>query len=164
MRARSILRGAAAALVLAGVLAGGLAGCADDRGQNETIGTVVGGVVGAVVGSQFGSGTGQLVATAAGTLAGAWIGNAIGRSLDKEDRQTAYQTDQAALEHNDDGESSSWSNPANDTGGSITPVASMQTASGECRAYEKSVVVDGEVEQTTGTACRNSDGLWVEAD
>lgn len=160
MRARSLLRGTAAALVLTA----GLAGCADDRGQNETIGTLAGAVVGALVGSQIGSGTGQIVATAAGTLAGAWIGNTIGRSLDERDRETAYQTDQTALEHNDDGESSSWSNPENDTGGSITPVSSLQTAGGQCRDYEKSVVVDGKVEQTKGTACRNSDGLWVEAD
>lgn len=145
-------------------LALGLPGCADDRGQNETIGTVVGGVVGAVVGSQIGSGTGQIVATAVGTLAGAWIGSSIGRSLDERDRQTAYTTDQDALETNADGESSSWSNPDNKTSGSMTPVSSMQTAQGSCRKYEKSVMVDGKLEQATGTACRNSDGTWVEAD
>jgi surface antigen len=159
MRASLIRTGALAVLILAG----SLGGCSSDRGQNETIGTVLGGIAGAVIGSQFGSGTGQIVATAAGTLAGAWIGNAIGRSLDEEDRQTAYQTDQAALENNADGESSSWSNPENNTGGSITPVNSMQSAGQECRTYEKSVLVDGELEQTTGKACRNSDGLWVEA-
>src|SRR3546814_10884802 len=65
------------------------------------------------LGSQVGSGTGQIVATAVGTLAGAWIGSSIGRSLDERDRQTAYATDQDALETNADGESSSWSNPDN---------------------------------------------------
>lgn len=147
-------------LVLALTL--GLAGCAD-RGPNETGGALIGGVLGAVVGSQFGSGTGQIAATAAGTLLGAWLGSSIGRSLDEQDRQTAYNTDQAALEHNADGETSTWSNPNNNTGGSITPVRSVQTAQGTCRKYEKSVMVDGKLEQTTGTACRNADGLWVEA-
>jgi surface antigen len=152
----------AKAFLVAVALALGLAGCAD-RGPNETIGTVVGGVLGAVVGSQFGSGTGQIVATAAGTLVGAWIGGSIGRSLDDRDRETAYQTDQDALEHNDDGETSSWSNPDNKTSGAITPVSSLQTAEGTCREYEKSVVVDGKVEQAKGTACRNTEGHWVEA-
>jgi surface antigen len=147
---------------MAAAVALGLSGCAD-QGPNETVGTVVGGVLGAVVGSQFGSGTGQIVATAAGTLLGAWIGGSIGRSLDDRDRETAYRTDQDALEHNDDGESSSWSNPDNSTGGQMTPVSSMQTADGTCREYEKSVVIDGKVEQAKGTACRNSEGHWVEA-
>lgn len=160
MRARRYLVVAAVTLPLAL----GLPGCTNDRGQNETIGTVLGGVVGAVVGSQIGSGTGQIVATAVGTLAGAWLGNTIGRSLDERDRQTALATDQEALETNADGESSSWSNPDNKTSGSMTPVSSMQTAQGTCRKYEKSVMVDGKLEQATGTACRNSDGTWVEAD
>lgn len=148
-------------LLIVVAMALGLAACAD-RGVNETAGTLIGGVLGAVAGSQFGSGTGQIAATAAGTLLGAWLGGELGRSLDREDRRTAHQTDQAALEHNDDGETSSWSNPNNNTGGSMTPVNSMQTAQGSCRTYEKSVMVDGKVEQTTGTACRNRDGLWVE--
>lgn len=157
MRVRALLMIAVLALPL------GLGACANDRGPNETVGTVVGGVLGAVVGSQIGSGTGQIVATAAGTLLGAWIGGSIGRSLDDRDRETAYRTDQQALETNDDGQTSSWSNPDNNTGGSITPVNNFQTAGRECRDYEKSVVVDGKVEQATGTACRNSDGTWVEA-
>lgn len=140
----------------------GLGACAG-RGPNETAGTLIGGVLGAVVGSQFGSGTGQIAATAAGTLLGAWLGGELGRSLDREDRETAQRIDQTALEQNADGETTSWSNPRNNSGGSMTPLNSMQTAQGKCRSYEKSVVVDGKLEQTTGTACRNSDGLWVEA-
>lgn len=165
MRTTTIGRGLTRFAAMAAValpLALGLPGCAD-RGPNETAGTIVGGVLGAVVGSQFGSGTGQVVATAAGTLIGAWIGGSIGRSLDEQDRQTAYQTDQKALESNDDGQTASWSNPDNKTSGSITPVNNFQNDGQQCRDYEKSVVVDGKVEQAKGTACRNSDGTWVEA-
>lgn len=150
------------AVILALALPAALGACAD-RGPGESVGTVVGGVLGAVVGSQIGSGTGQIVATAAGTLLGAWIGGSIGRSLDERDRETAYKTDQKALEANADGEKSSWSNPDNKTSGAITPVNNFQSAGRECRDYEKSVVVDGEVEQAKGTACRASDGTWVEA-
>ena len=150
------------AVLVAVALAVGLAGCAD-RSQNENIGMVVGGVLGAVAGSQIGDGTGQLVATAAGTLLGAWLGGSIGRSLDEKDRDTSYQTDQKALEDNEDGESSSWSNPDTGASGSTTPVHSYQTAQGTCRTYEKTVINDGRTEQVTGKACRNSDGLWVEA-
>ncbi len=156
------LAGFAGMLAVALPLALGLPGCAD-RGPGETAGTIVGGVLGAVVGSQIGSGTGQIVATAAGTLLGAWIGGSIGRSLDERDRETAYRTDQKALEDNADGETAGWSNPDNQSSGSITPVNNFQTASGQCRDYEKSVVIDGKVEQAKGTACRNSDGTWVEA-
>lgn len=152
----------AVAIVLA--LCAGLAACANDRGSNETIGTIAGGVLGAVVGSQFGSGTGQVAATAAGTLLGAWVGGSVGRSLDADDRKEAALNDQQALDTNADGETSSWSNPDSGASGSMTPVDSFQTAGGDCRAYEKMVRVDGEIEKTTGTACRNDDGLWVEAD
>jgi surface antigen len=148
--------------ILAAALAIGLAGCAD-RSQNETIGMVVGGVVGAVAGSQIGSGTGQVVATAAGTLLGAWLGGSIGRTLDEKDRQASYDTDQDALENNADGETSSWSNPDTGASGSTTPVSSFQTAQGTCRTYEKTVINEGKAEQASGRACRNSDGLWVEA-
>jgi len=150
------------AVLLGAVLAIGLSGCAD-RGQNENIGMVVGGVLGAVAGSQIGDGTGQIVATAAGTLLGAWIGGSIGRSLDERDRQTAYETDQRALENNKDGETLSWSNPETGASGSTTPLNSFQTAQGTCRTYEKTVISNGKAEQVKGTACRNSEGLWVEA-
>lgn len=150
-------------ILVAAALAIGLAGCAD-RGQNENIGMVLGGVVGAVAGSQIGDGTGQLVATAAGTLLGAWLGGSIGRSLDDQDRETSYRTDQKALENNPDGETASWSNPDTGASGSTTPLDSFQTTQGTCRTYEKTVINDGKAEQVTGTACRNSDGLWVEAD
>src|SRR3546814_4366030 len=93
-----------------------------------------------------------------------WSSDVCSSDRAERDRQTAQATDQEALETNADGESSSWSNPDNKTSGSMTPVSSMQTAQGTCRKYEKSVMVDGKLEQATGTACRNSDGTWVEAD
>lgn len=132
-----------------------------DRGTKETGGAIVGGVGGALLGSQFGSGSGQIAATAAGTLLGAWLGSEVGRSLDRADRLAAERTAYSALEHNPDGQRSTWQNPNNNTSGYTEPIRTYQTASGiDCRDYQTTVVIDGRSETATGTACRQSDGTW----
>lgn len=139
-----------------------LAGCQGyDHGVKETGGTILGGVGGALLGSQIGSGSGQIAATAAGTLLGAWLGNEIGRSLDRADRISAERSTYDALETNPDGQRSSWQNPNTGHSGYTKPVRTWQTASGTyCRDYQTSVVIDGQTESATGTACRQEDGTW----
>lgn len=145
------------ATTLAATLA--LSGCSG-YGQNEGIGTVLGAVAGAVIGSQFGSGDGQLVAVALGTLIGAMVGQQIGRELDERDREAAaYAYDQAASAPI--GATQSWSNPESGNYGTVTPVDEGYDETGNyCRTFDQTIVVDGEVKQTTGTACQNDDGSW----
>lgn len=148
------------ALALVAVLA--VPACQDMQDNpKQTMGTIVGAGLGALAGSQVGSGTGQMAAIAVGTLAGAWMGSEVGKSLDKADRQYASQATQNALEYTPSGKTTTWNNPDSGNYGSVTPVETYQTASGQdCREFETTITVDGKTEVAKGTACREPDGTW----
>lgn len=155
MQARTTL------LLIAGLALG--AGCTTDAGPKQTGGAILGAVAGGLIGAQIGDdgSTGQLVATAAGVALGAWAGSEIGKSLDDQDRLEAERSAQRALESNSDGEASTWANPNSGHSGSTTPTRTYQASSGnDCREYTTSVVIDGQTETATGTACRQPDGTW----
>lgn len=143
------------------VIAVGLAGCNTTGSEKQTGGAILGGIGGAVVGSQFGSGTGQLAAVAAGTLLGAFLGSEVGKSLDRADRLAMEQTTQNTLENKPVGTTSTWSNPDSGHSGTVTPVKTFETTSGQyCREYSQTVNIGGKVEEAYGTACRQPDGTW----
>ena len=148
--------------LLAGALVLSLGACEGNQyGQKQTVGVVLGGIAGGLLGAQVGSGKGKLAATAVGTLLGAVIGSEVGKSLDKADRLYAQQTAQTALETNRTGQISSWRNPDNGHGGSITPTRTYQTAQGgSCREYQQTVTIGGKTETAYGRACRDADGTW----
>ena len=130
-------------------------------GPKQTGGTLLGGIGGAAIGSQFGKGTGQLVGVAAGTLLGAFIGSSIGESLDKADQMYAQRTAQNSFETAKTGQTQSWSNPDSGHSGTITPIKTYQTQSGQyCREFTQTIQVGGKKEQGYGTACRQPDGTW----
>ena len=143
------------------VVFGSLVACAEMReNPKQSIGTLLGAGAGALLGSQIGGGKGQLVAVVIGTLGGAFLGSEIGKSMDEVDRQKAARTQQAALENNKSGVSSSWSNPDNGHNGSVTPTRTYRENGQDCREYEHQVTIDGKREIITGTACRQKDGTW----
>ena len=138
-----------------------LTGCAPAMGPKETGGTLIGAAGGAAIGSQIGSGSGQIIAVAIGTLAGALIGQGVGQSLDRADQLAMERNAQYALENTRTNTATTWRNPDSGNYGSITPVETYQTASGQyCREYTQTVVVAGEKQQAYGTACRQPDGSW----
>jgi surface antigen len=143
-------------------LAATLGACANSGyGPKESLGTLAGAALGGWAGSTIGSGTGQLAATAAGVVLGGLIGSQIGRGLDQADQQSAWRTEQGALERNRDGEYSRWDNPNNGNYGYTVPQTTYQSASGQyCREYETTIVVNGRAETGYGTACRQPDGSW----
>lgn len=142
------------------LLAVALAACTAGR-EKEQAGAVVGAGLGALAGSQIGDGRGQLAAVAIGTLLGAWAGSEVGRRLDERDRLLHQQAAQQALEVNRSGTASTWTNPDTGHAGSVTPVRTYQTGTGEyCREYQQTVTVGGQTEQAYGTACRQPDGSW----
>jgi len=151
-----------AVISLVGVLTTGLVACeSDDTGPKQTGGAILGGVVGGLLGSQVGGGKGKLAATAAGTVLGIFVGSSIGKSLDKADGIYANQTANSALERNQSGQTSSWSNPDSGHSGSVTPIRTVSTSgSAPCRDYETTVTIDGRTETAVGRACRQSDGTW----
>jgi len=133
-----------------------LGGCAGSGWNNSDTGTVLGGVAGGALGSQIGSGTGSTIATVVGTLAGGALGNYIGGRFDQRDRRQFG----SALESNQTGNTSRWSNP--DTNGtySVTPTNTYRDGDQPCREFTMNANVEGETDQVTGTACRQSDGSW----
>jgi len=143
-------------------LAAFLAACAENQsGQKQTLGTIIGAGLGALAGSQIGSGKGKLAAVAIGALGGAFAGGQLGKSLDDVDRMKANQTQQAVLDENKDGQSSTWNNPNTGHSGRVTPTNTKKASSGEyCREYEHEITVDGRKEVVKGTACRQPDGSW----
>lgn len=137
------------------------ASCAPTMGPKETGGTLIGAGAGALLGSQIGGGSGKLVAVAVGTLAGALVGQETGRSLDRADQLAMQHNAQYALEHTRTNQATGWRNPDTGNYGSVTPVETYQSSSGQyCREYLQTVVIDGRQQQAYGTACRQPDGSW----
>lgn len=153
------------ALLIAGAASFGLTAC---QGDKEGIGTLLGAVAGAAIGNEIGGeGTGEVIAIAGGTLAGAAIGGSIGRSLDRADRVAMHNATYRSLEHNQTGSASEWVNPDTGHRGTVTPVDTYQTETGQyCREFQQTIIIGGEEHEGYGTACRQPDGTWkiVETD
>jgi len=141
-----------------------LGACATEPGardsQQNAGATVAGVVVGGLVGSAFGGGTGKVLMTAAGAVAGGFIGN----HLYKKHADSEYEKDAAQRALNDapSGQTVSWSDPRTRESGYFRPVKTHRTSDGRlCRDFERGLTVGGEeVDRTTGTACKQSDGQW----
>src|SRR6476620_12585564 len=141
-----------------------LGACASDPGtrtEQKNAGSVVAGaVVGGLVGNLFGGGTGKVLMTAAGAVAGGFIGN----HLYKKHADSEYEKDAAQRALNDapSGQTVRWSDPRTRESGYFRPVRTHRMADGRlCRDFERGLTVGGEeVDRTTGTACKQSDGQW----
>ena len=130
--------------------------------KKEHVGAATGAVAGAWVGSNVGKGKGNIAAIAAGTLLGGYLGREVGRSLDRADMAYYNETSQYALEHTRVGTTSEWNNPDSGNHGSITPIKTVEIATGQyCREYRQTIVVAGQEEEAFGTACRQPDGSWT---
>jgi len=145
-------------------LALALAACASDPGtrttQKQTGSVVAGAVVGGLVGNMFGGGTGKVLTTAAGAVAGGFVGN----HLFKKHADSEYEKDaaQRALNNAASGQKVSWSDPKTNESGYFVPLNTKQMSDGRlCRDFRRGLSVGGqEVDETTGTACKNSNGEW----
>lgn len=127
----------------------------------EILGTLAGAAIGGLVGSQFGSGTGNKVAIGAGVLAGGFLGNKVAKSMTCQDQAYHYDTTQNALENQQTGQASTWTNPDTGHSGKVTPTKTYTAADGTpCREFSQTIYVDGKYEEVEGTACRQADGTW----
>ena len=139
--------------------------CASTEGEKqltEVAGGIIGFVLGHLVGSTIGSGSGQQVAQGIGSLTSALIGRHIAQRLNEGDLDLFDETVDESMEDNATGESSTWDNPDSGNAGSITPTSdSYETVENtQCREFESTIVVEGEVETANGRACRQDDGSW----
>lgn len=129
--------------------------------SKEDIGTVAGALLGGLLGSKVGKGGGRKIATVLGAVAGGYAGKTYGKQLDCQDQQYHSQTTHEALEYQPSGRASSWNNPDSGHSGTITPVKTWQRDTGQyCRDYTQSIIVDGQIQEAQGTACRDNGGNW----
>ncbi|HEX5769261.1 MAG TPA: RT0821/Lpp0805 family surface protein [Burkholderiales bacterium] len=134
-------------------------GACESNPSKEDIGMATGAVLGGVIGHQFGSGSGNTIATIGGAALGAFVGSRIGRSMDRDDqRKTA-----AALESSPDNRATTWKNPNTGQNYTVTPTRTYEGASGPCREFKSTTVIDAREEVVHGTACRQPDGSWKAA-
>jgi surface antigen len=136
-----------------------LVGC---QGQQLGISTAAGGLGGAAAGGLLGAALGGgSTGIASGVLIGGLLGAGVGQVLDQRSQQMQSQTVSRALETTPVGTASTWRNPDNGNSGSVTPTRTFQNQSGAyCREFQQEIVVGGQTQQATGTACRQPDGSW----
>ncbi len=141
-----------------------IAACASDPGTRETqkqTGSVVAGaVIGGLVGNMFGGGTGRVLMTAAGAVAGGFIGDHIY----KKHAKSEYEKDaaQRALNQAASGQKVTWSDSRTHESGYFVALNTKQMSDGRiCRDFRRGLSVGGEeIDETTGTACKKSNGQW----
>ncbi len=129
-----------------------LASCTGQYNKAES-GAAMGAIGGAVVGQAIGGNTGG---TVIGALVGGAVGYMVGNEMDKYDRQQLNH----AYEYGVSGRASSWRNPDNGNSYAVTPEPAYSSSEGTCRRANVKAVIDGRVENTYTTACRDSEGQW----
>ena len=150
-------RASQGALVSAILLTGLLLGC-ESTGPKTTVGGLGGAAAGGLLAAALG---GKGAGIAAGTILGGLIGGTIGDRLDAADREKAHTAAAQTLEAVPSGHSVAWQNPDSGNTGTVTPVKTYQTATGQyCREYTQTITIGGEKHKSYGTACRESDGSW----
>jgi uncharacterized protein YcfJ len=149
-------------IVLIATLA--VASCATEPGakeaQKQSGSVVAGAVIGGLVGNMFGSGTGKVLMTAAGAVAGGFIGDHIY----KKHAKSEYEKDaaQRALNQSASGQKVTWTDPRTHESGYFVALNTKRMTDGRvCRDFRRGLSVDGQsVDETTGTACKKSNGEW----
>jgi surface antigen len=158
--------------VLLLLLALAVSGCASDSGsssQSQTsqwlsdhektlIGGLGGAAAGGLIGAAFHAGPAGVIG---GALLGGLVGAAVGDRMDAADKRQQAQAAQKALETTPSGKSVAWRNPDTGNNGTVMPVRTYRSTSGQyCREYQQTITVGGQTHQAYGTACRQPDGSW----
>lgn len=130
----------------------GIPGVACNR---DLIGGLLGGAAGGLIGNQFGRGDGNTAATIGGVVIGAIVGGSLGRRMDEVDHACVGQ----ALEYGRTREEIAWRDPDGDYY-RVTPTRSFERHGTTCREYVTHATIDGRPQRVTGTACRDTTGVW----
>ncbi len=154
-------------------------------GDNELLGTLGGAALGGFVGHQFGHGAGRSVGTGVGVLVGGLIGNNVGRSMDYANRRyysggysggyysysshpryaySYYEPMYVAppapppprvVYYEPQVVEYRYTSPAIVSEGYVGSSSSRY-----CREYTQQVRINGQLQETYGTACLRPDGSW----
>ena len=123
-------------------------------GSAPITGTIVGGVTGGLIANQFARGHGD---RGLATVGGALLGAIVGQSIDRANEHCAYQ----ALEYGRPNTQVVWADPAANYSYTVTPGAIQRSEDGRyCREYQAKVLIDGQLQDGYGRACRQPDGSW----
>lgn len=146
------------AILIASCLMGGCAGTYTKQNTGTAIGALSGGALAYGLGKDSSN---KDLWTVLGIGVGAMVGNNIGAQLDERDLLLANQTFQSSLEHNKNATGQQWKNPDNGHSGTVIPVKTYQTDSGQyCREFQQTITVGNKTQDGWGTACRQPDGSW----
>ena len=156
---RSRLSRCVALVLLVALPALGCQSLADMTSENPK--AVLGSLGGAAVGAGIAAlAPGNPAAIVASAVGGALIGGYLGHRLDRKDKELAAQAAARAFESNPTGQAASWKNPDSGNSGSVTPTRTYQASGQYCREYRQDIVIEGELQEAYGTACRKPDGTW----
>jgi len=149
-------------LVLAAALITGLSQAAPAHadGNGAIVGTLVGAGVGGLIGNQFGHGGGRDALTVGGVIAGGLIGNSIGSSYDNENR---YYSSSPGYTYPEPGYYQTSYVPNYVAPPAPPPESVAYYSDNEqtyCREYTQEIRVNGQLEESYGTACMQPDGSW----
>lgn len=124
------------------------------EGKKGQVGAVSGAAAGALIGQMIGHNT---EATLIGTAVGGLLGYIIGNEMDKYDRQQLNHVYERGMS----GQTSAWVNPDSGNQYRVTPQPAYNPAPNQvCRQAEIEAVIDGKIEKTYTTACRDANGQW----
>jgi len=125
--------------------------------NRDVIGLLLGAAAGGYAGSHIGKGNGQLAAVGAGVLLGGLLGREFGNSLNHTDPACMGQF----MESTPPYQTVRWQNPDTGSTYNLVPSETYRDEGGQyCREYQSEAKINGEVQRTYGTACRQPDGQW----
>ena len=134
----------------------GLNGCAN-MGENQQAGSLTGGIIGGLLGSGMGSRSGRTAAIIGGSVVGSMIGNNIGYEMDQANRiRVARALETTRLNH-----SRSWVDSHTGYKYTVKPTRTFHQGGSVCREYDTSIIIDGQLQQAKGRACRDANENWV---
>ena len=125
------------------------------RGEKGQVGGIGGAAAGAIIGQAIGHDT---EATLLGAAIGGLLGYIVGNEMDKADLRELNHVYERGVSNRP----SSWVNP--DTGNRYTvvpqPAYTDPNTRRVCRKAEIEALIDGKMQKTYATACRDAYGHW----
>lgn len=81
--------------------------------------------------------------------------------LSQKDKTRAILAEYRALELSATGQGVSWASTETENSGTVTAAQPFQVGAENCRQYSHKAVIDNEMIEASGAACRRPNGKWV---
>ena len=137
------------------------ASCPARAGDEAILSTGIGAALGGLFGSQIGHGGGQLFATGTGAAIGGLIGNNVGHSIEAEESHHNFSYDASSYAYAPPMTYGFYPPPPTYVAPPAPPPIYVdQEAQTYCRPYSQQIIIDGQTQESYGTACLEPDGTW----